>query len=248
MKHSGTEEGCGLQRIDRMTEPPVIGRFYLVPTVRYVYWGIEADWPVMGPLHDDREHLEFPYFHYHVDSRFISAALCRRLANAHFYGGLEILFAGNPLHQRDLAAGYVDKKEAMAMPAAKLRALGIPHPPIVHRRRKMHREFVYPRLEVEAIVKDRKAKDRSFLAMWAAHAGMVAQRGKHGLICPHRNYPLGNAKPDADGILTCPLHGLRICARTGLVEPGRKDAGPDTCQGAPAAHGVRPMDGGNGKA
>lgn len=246
MKHSDTEEACGLQRVDRMTAPPVIGRFYLVPTVRYVYCGIEADWPVMGPLHDDREHLEFPYFHYHVDARFIPQAHYKRLTAGHFsvhlYGRAEILFAGNPLQQRNFAAGYVERKDAMAMPAEKRRALGIPHPPIVHRRRKMQREFTYPRAEVEAIVNGRNAKDRSFLAMWAAHAGMTARRGEHGLICPHRNYPLGNVRPDADGILTCPLHGLRICSRTGLVEPGHGELAPDTCQGAPAAHGARLME------
>lgn len=53
-----------------------VGKFYMVPcmyTARRGYW-IPADgWvPVIGPKHEDAEHLNFPHPHYHVDWRFIA--------------------------------------------------------------------------------------------------------------------------------------------------------------------------------
>lgn len=240
MKHSDTEEACGLQRVDRMMEPPVVGRVYLVPTVRYVYCGIEADWPVMGPLHDDVEHLRFPYFHYHVDPRFIPQPHYDRLVDGAFRD-IDVEFAANPLNQRDHSSGYVSQEDALKLPAGARRKLSRAFPQIVLRRRKMVRELSYPRRFIDGQSADHVGAER-FKRMWRSYAGRTAERGANGLICPHRNYPLGNAKPDADGILTCPLHGLRICSRTGLVEPGHGELAPDTCQGAPAAHGVRLME------
>lgn len=32
--------------------------------------------------------------------------------------------------------------------------------------------------------------------------------------CPHRGYDLSNEKPDKNGIITCPLHGLKFNSKT----------------------------------
>ena len=48
---------------------------------------------------------------------------------------------------------------------------------------------------------------------FAAHK---CKRGEQGWICPHQATPLGSIAP-VDGVITCPLHGLRIDAATGLV-------------------------------
>lgn len=49
-----------------------IGKFYSVPTV-YGLFGIKFDnWPVLGPMHDDKEIIGFPYVHYHYDFRFFN--------------------------------------------------------------------------------------------------------------------------------------------------------------------------------
>ena len=43
------------QRIDELREPPVVGRFYLVPTVRYPYFREKLeDWPVLGTRNRSR--------------------------------------------------------------------------------------------------------------------------------------------------------------------------------------------------
>ncbi len=40
---------------------------------------------------------------------------------------------------------------------------------------------------------------------------------KPGLVCPHRGFPLKGLPPDADGVVTCPGHGLSFNAYTGLM-------------------------------
>jgi hypothetical protein len=41
----------------------------------------------------------------------------------------------------------------------------------------------------------------------------------HGHVCPHRGYDLSRETPDAEGIVTCPLHGLRWNINTGELVP-----------------------------
>jgi nitrite reductase/ring-hydroxylating ferredoxin subunit len=49
-----------------------------------------------------------------------------------------------------------------------------------------------------------------------ARYGKIAEpiRAKGGrLLCPHRKVDLSNFPPDENGIVVCPLHGLRVrCA------------------------------------
>lgn len=47
-----------------------------------------------------------------------------------------------------------------------------------------------------------------------AFAGTQCGKGKRGWVCPHKHFPLGSIKA-VDGVLQCPLHGLRINAETG---------------------------------
>lgn len=60
-----------LQRVDRLKEPPVVGKFYLVPTV-YGRWHDKiTDWPVIGNRHNDVEFFGLHAEHYHLDYRFV---------------------------------------------------------------------------------------------------------------------------------------------------------------------------------
>jgi hypothetical protein len=65
----------------------------------------------------------------------------------------------------------------------------------------------YPFGEAEQVIKINKH--------WA---GQQCDRSKFGWICPHRNVQLGSMAP-IDGVITCPLHGMRINAETGVVLP-----------------------------
>lgn len=66
-----------MQRVDEMTEPPIVGQTYLVPCVygttdkrddpeRYCWL------PIIGPPHSDKEYIGFEPVHFHYDHRFLS--------------------------------------------------------------------------------------------------------------------------------------------------------------------------------
>lgn len=62
-----------IERVDRVTTPLVVGRYYLVPTVRMRYFSDKLDnIPVIGPKHEDKEFFNFEAEHYHCDVRFMS--------------------------------------------------------------------------------------------------------------------------------------------------------------------------------
>ena len=52
--------------------------------VRAQWCHTRADWPVLGPRHEDADHLNFPYQHWHIDGRFVSAALWRKVKTEGF--------------------------------------------------------------------------------------------------------------------------------------------------------------------
>lgn len=68
-----------LQRVDRLTEPVVEGRYYLVPTVEAIHFQHLTAWPVIGPEHSDAEFFNFRANHYHIDGRFLSQRLMRHV-------------------------------------------------------------------------------------------------------------------------------------------------------------------------
>lgn len=68
-----------LQRVEDLTEPPVIGETYMVPCI----WGTSYKsynpsrfkWlPILGPRHSDAEYIKFEPLHYHFDHQFLTDA------------------------------------------------------------------------------------------------------------------------------------------------------------------------------
>lgn len=41
--------------LSTLREPPVPGRYYMVPVIDFIYCNREGQWPTLGPLHHDRE-------------------------------------------------------------------------------------------------------------------------------------------------------------------------------------------------
>lgn len=182
-------------RIDELTEPPVVRRYYLVPTVDQEFFGYHRPWPVIGPKHTDREHLGFVDSHYHIDGRFIEPWLSRKLLKVTNYETLERVIAGLPL-MAPLGHAYLGQRVIEAGP-------------IVYRRLRCYRaECVYDYPITEGM--------RGFLDLWHAFGGRTCDSDSQGFICPHRRAPLGSLVPH-DGVIRCPLHGLRINFATGVV-------------------------------
>jgi hypothetical protein len=185
-----------LQRLSDLREPPVAGRFYLVPFVRFTYLGHLDRWPVIGPMHTDLRHFNFPEPHYHVDARFLTARQVARVkAFARFttFDGLSEdktlagIVGGHPLAKR--------RREEVALPK---------HRPSLMRRK--------CRSAVALHVHGARNPVKALRADYTDPA-MPITKADGRQLCPHRKVDLSSFPPDEHGIVTCPLHGLRVrCA------------------------------------
>jgi hypothetical protein len=167
-----------------------VGKFYRVPcirtTKRYTYGG--AQWlPIIGPEHSDKEFINFPASHWHIDWRFAGA---RTFKEATLFPRKE-----GPHSQCYSAVvqrwGWGDPVFGHAITDGE---------PVI-RRMKCKRDWpAYPYSAATWLP-----------ALEAAYAG---SKIKPGMICPHRGLPLDGAPRDGD-VVTCPGHGLRWNFKTG---------------------------------
>ena len=79
LDHGSRDPGLGgdamIERFDDLTEPPVIGRYYLVRCIFATFNIGKKEWlPVMGPRHDDAKWIGFKWAHYHLNRFFLSDA------------------------------------------------------------------------------------------------------------------------------------------------------------------------------
>lgn len=172
-----------------MSEPYQIGRCYRVPTVHGILSNMERDWPVFLPIHEDTEIIEFPYWHYHVDWRFVAEKELRMVSGFYVTENYDWA-AAVPLMERN--DGYLATLN-----------VGLQNFPVVYKRLKCRRDPVgFPQTP------------GWIAALEAKHHHCKA---KHG-ICPHRGVDMTSIPP-VDGIVTCPAHGLRWRAETWELVP-----------------------------
>ena len=183
--------------VSELREPPIVGRFYLVPAVFYVYERVSKvpDWyPVIGPKHDDAEHLNFEWPHYHLDRRFMSDRQLMRAASWSTYGRDTVAIA--PIMEPPFGAHNWGPLPAPELRRMKCRraSVGFPATP--------RGNGVFPKFH------------ETFL-------GKKCPRDAEGhLICPHKGARLTSLAPNEHGIITCPLHGLLIDPETETVVGG----------------------------
>lgn len=183
-----------MQTIADLTGPPEVGKMYLVPAIHMVRFACAPAlwWPVHGSKHQDAEFFAFPHEHYHVDPRFLSVRHLKQIGEFRDVRGHTALERSFAQPVTGPYSGYPRLEKPLPQPEL--------------RRMQCKRAMPdYPYAAQDAIHK-----------INAAFAGRVCKRGRLGLVCPHQQYPLGHLAPDADGIVTCPLHGLRIRAEDGV--------------------------------
>jgi hypothetical protein len=198
-----------LQNIDEMSEPPVVGRFYMVPTV-YASWvqfsarGAKHIWPVLGPKHDDAKELHFEAVHFHVDARFVSAAVWRRLRDpVRSVSGAPVCATGR-------------------------RGEAVNDLTVTYRRRQCLRQSPgHLGTRADESLSPNRLVDTIFGKMWDNYLGKQCPKGPQGWICPHKGLALGSIQPESDGTIVCPLHGLRIDATSGIVVPTVQSRGEE---------------------
>lgn len=176
--------------LSSLRKPPVVGKFYMVPAVHFVWCGIEAWWPVLGPLHTDREFFNFSSPHYHVDARFVRKDLAKRASDSMHRNGIAAQTQRSPLSRNRVP-------DAVDVPTGR---------PALRRMKCQMAEVPYLFAHQEAVIALRKHHGDG-------HSKQPAEpikRADGRLLCPHRKVDLSTFEPDADGIVTCPLHGLRV--------------------------------------
>ena len=192
-----------------MIEPWRIGHRYRVPVVRGHWHGMLRAhvWPVIGPVHDDADHLDFPQRHWHLDGRFLSDWNWQTVGYhaARVLSGPRIQvtgnFAGLPMGWKGCAAIVL-----LQHPAGDHRMDSVPLPP---RRLPLRRQ---PPPELHRYY-DRFTFQGRFTALQHAYRNHRLR----GPVCPHRGANLTGQPLDPDGCITCPLHGLRWHVRSGAL-------------------------------
>lgn len=174
--------------LSELRAPPVVGQFYMVPAVHFNWCGIETWWPVLGPLHTDREFFNFSSPHYHVDARFVRKDLAKR-ASLHD-AGIFSQAQRSPLARRLEA-------NAPEVPTGR---------PALRRFKCQSTEFPYHFDHQPAVMELRKHHGDGHSKQDTKPIKLADGR----LLCPHRKVDLSSFQPDASGIVTCPLHGLRV--------------------------------------
>lgn len=188
--------------LSELREPPVVGSYYLVPVVRHRWHNRLADWPVMGPMHTDREFFGFVHKHYHIDHRFLTEATAKWVRTKAFYRSrtgdsdkdLALICSGYPLAETPLYGKLAAGRPILA-------------------RRRCHRPLTDTPLLRQMPEKVRQEfrdhyGDRGSTAELAAPA---IKLGDGRRLCPHRKVDLSSLAPDEQGVVTCPLHGLKVC-------------------------------------
>ena len=179
-----------------------VGRYYEVPCIELTdaNTGLKGVWPVLGPNHEDMEIIGFPYYHWHLDPRFLTTHQCELLVGC-FFGAVPEAQFWRLVYGKPISTGLADPryKGNGSDPFAAFKA------PARLRRRKCLRSMPpYPR---EMVAR-----------MWLPKLNARYRAARlNGLICPHRGVPLDGIAPDAEGCVTCPGHGLRWHLETGRL-------------------------------
>jgi hypothetical protein len=139
---------------------------------------------VIGPLHHDKEGINFPHNHYHIDGRFLPPHIAK-----HAYESCTARIASTinnfPLYRRG--------EEHVALPVLK--------------RRKC------TNLDYEWIIPDSLTAKWGLIEKYGAPAPAIHLKDGR-ILCPHRKANLSSFPPDENGRVRCPLHGLVVdCTR-----------------------------------
>jgi hypothetical protein len=175
-----------IPRVSEIEDEPVIGKFYMVPCV----WA-DGDWqPVIGPRHEDKEHIGFDELHFHKDPRFIS--------DREVMQGFDWAVSRT---SRVITCSPAQWELASVL-------VKIEHGPR-ERRRKCHRRM--PTFPADITSAGRPAWQ---LKLERAYEGATLAC----MRCPHRGIPL-DGLPVKDGKVICPGHGLAWDVSTGELVP-----------------------------
>jgi len=186
-----------MQHISDLSAPPILGQFYMVPTVTAIWCGSLGEYPVIGPLHNDRQHIGFDRDHWHIDTRFAaSPRLLKDETNPEYWRRI----MATPI-MRTWKSSMFSRKEPRSVAA------------VYARRWKCKRQAPD---HISLFEDSATTANEGWKAHFDHWAGHQCKKDGNGWRCPHRNVSLAN-QPVINGIVRCPLHDLMIDNATGRV-------------------------------
>jgi hypothetical protein len=216
------------RRLAEVDSPLVIGRSYLVPSIKVNpihatkgrYCGFGLGWiPIWPILHDDKD-IGFPDEHYHVDWRFMSEAAIRQVV----IQARSPEYARGALHPADFEKLVQTTGIETIMETCILYVLtkeSICAGPKERPQRCHRNQLTWPSAH--------KAPER----LEPLFKGAKLKCGR----CPHWGFDLRGIAPSVNGVIQCPGHGLCFRADTGDLVPRKEvehalhsrtvDAAPD---------------------
>ena len=191
-----------------------------------------AWWPVIGPLHDDADPLDFPALHWHVDSRFLK---CRHSA---FHAITIPLMIGlmHPPEDKERLRKTRNEPGGRSPDYNAFHRERLERYPVESwlKIKTVKCQRIYPNAPPGVTYGDQPRTVGDYLDALerVVHPSMPAgcRVDPRRPVCPHRGAPL-NGLPAVNGVVRCPVHGLRFSAATGeLLEPQeeRRDSGEKT--------------------
>lgn len=193
-------------KLSRLTTAPVVGRNYLVPTIHAPFYGLWGDWAVRGPQHQE---LPNGMIDWHLDRRFLTKAQELKL----------IELEGAYLYER---GDTPDPGEGRRWPGSRAAAYFtfIWMEPGASSGNEIIDAWVLRGSPPSANLTVRKCRRPTVRVedmpeywdlgdVYGRPASAIL--GKDGRpLCPHQKVDLTGEPQDEDGIVTCPLHRLRV--------------------------------------
>lgn len=191
--------------------PPKVGKYYRVPTIRAKFHGLEDDWPVRGPLHQD---LPYGIRDWHLDRRFLLPRQEKHCA------GLEPAMEAmcgvdpDPGPERRWPGSRVAAFYAFVWvePDVILPGLQGSRPGIIRGTPPTSRlkdlRCNRPTVEPEPLPSPWPEITETY-----GDPAMALRSNDGRPLCPHQKLDLTGEPVDCDGVAVCPLHRLRVKVR-----------------------------------
>lgn len=176
-----------------LREPPEPGRYYMVPTVEYIWLNRLSVWPVNGPVHHDRE-IGFPALHFHIDARFLTRQQLAWLDSFDADWARYSSLNGRPMSE---------------ITEARWSGLRWPFQPLPRRATLRKRRCIMA--TYAWTVPEDLTASMGLAPRYPDAKAIHKADGRQ--LCPHRKVDLSQFPEDADGLKTCPIHGLRVDCR-----------------------------------
>lgn len=179
-----------IERADKLTAPPVVGTYYMVPAIQ---WSFSYTWDAVSPTSQwwpvwGRKHNDIEFFDF---------------KHQHYH--IDFRFLTKRQWKEFENSWRPPRATVQAQPLNHVRLPNGPPKPKLIKMRCSTADTTYDFPTAPQV-----------LAIQAAYAGKQCTKSKLGFICPHQRFQLGSIAP-VDGVITCPLHGLRIDAATGVA-------------------------------